>query len=88
MNPVALKELFTTNPMAGIAGAQLFAIGVLFMMLVRSYNARIEASDRLASALTKMEILHEKTVILLERYTKRRRAPDVAQRPAGEGEAE
>lgn len=84
----SLKALFIDSPLAAIAGAELFAIGVLFTMLVRSYNARIQSSERLAGALVKMEELHRQTVVVLERFAKRRRAPDAPQREASAGGAE
>lgn len=84
-----LQARFIENPLAAMVAAELLAIVTLFALLVRSYNARIQSSERLAGALVKMEELHRQTVVVLERFAKqRRRAPDVAQRAPETGGAE
>lgn len=69
MTPSTLQEykaLFQDAPLAAIAGAQLLAIVALFSLLIRSYSKRIDAADAVASALAKMQLLHERTVGVLE----------------------
>ncbi len=62
----SFKALFETNPLAAIAGAQLLAISVLFLLLVRSFNARVNQAMRVVEVTTKLSDLCERMVEILE----------------------
>lgn len=83
-----LLKAFRDAPLAALVAIQMLAILTLFTLLVRSYNARIQAIDRMSAALVKMEALHERTVAMLERFSSKRRTPDKRpqRQPALKGE--
>lgn len=66
MNLESLAQLLADKPLAGIAAAELLAIVTLFWLLVRSYSKRIDSAELQATALAKMQVLHERTVEVLE----------------------